>query len=345
MNILYLIGNGFDLNLNLKTSYKDFYNFILEKNNEKDLAIVAKFKNEIKNKPTNWSDLELELGKFTAEIDSIEDANNLHDYLIDKLSSYLKLIEDNWDIEDIEKKKLINYLLSPIENRLLPVENTEINKFKDYWIKYSPWVVNIITFNYTKSIEKILEEKISNLNLGTSNKNTPVVLRGIEHIHGYVDKRMILGVNDVSQLINNTLHSNTETTDRYIKSNCNSTYGLGHENKCLEMIQSANLILIYGMSFGDTDLKWWKSVGDRLTNEALVILYVFDKNANYNGNQGAQINAHKNRVKNMFLSKTNLPQEKLNDAKTRIYVALNTDMFKLNIIEKNEMIYVNSRSY
>ena len=95
MNILYLIGNGFDLNLNLKTSYKDFYNFILEKNNEKDLAIVAKFKNEIKNKPTNWSDLELELGKFTAEIDSIEDANNLHDYLIDKLSSYLKLIEDN----------------------------------------------------------------------------------------------------------------------------------------------------------------------------------------------------------------------------------------------------------
>lgn len=33
MNILYLIGNGFDLNLNLKTSYKDFYNFILEKNN------------------------------------------------------------------------------------------------------------------------------------------------------------------------------------------------------------------------------------------------------------------------------------------------------------------------
>ena len=100
MNILYLIGNGFDLNLNLKTSYKDFYNFILEKNNEKDLAIVAKFKNEIKNKPTNWSDLELELGKFTAEIDSIEDANNLHDYLIDKLSSYLKLIEDNWDIED-----------------------------------------------------------------------------------------------------------------------------------------------------------------------------------------------------------------------------------------------------
>ena len=27
MNILYLFGNGFDLNLGLKTSYTDFYNY------------------------------------------------------------------------------------------------------------------------------------------------------------------------------------------------------------------------------------------------------------------------------------------------------------------------------
>lgn len=345
MKILYLIGNGFDLNLNLKTSYKDFYNFILEKNNEKDLEIVAKFKNEINNEPTNWSDLEFELGKFTAKIDSIEDADNLHDYLIDQLSSYLKLIEDNWDIEDIEKKKLINYLLYPIENRLLPVENTEINKFKDYWNKYSSWNVNIITFNYTKSIEKILEDKISGINLGNSNKNIPVFLNGIEHIHGYVDKRMILGVNDLSQLKNKALHNNTETTDRYIKSDCNSTYGLGHENKCLEMVQSANLILIYGMSFGYTDMKWWEAVGDRLIQGTLVVLYVFDKDLNYNENQGVQKKAHKTRVIDKFLTMTKVPQDKLNDARTRIYVALNTDMFKMNIIEKNEMIYVKSRSY
>ena len=342
---MYLIGNGFDLNLNLKTSYKDFYNFILEKNNEKDLEIVAKFKNEINNEPTNWSDLEFELGKFTAKIDSIEDADNLHDYLIDQLSSYLKLIEDNWDIDDNEKKKLINYLLYPIENRLLPVENTEIDLFKDKWLNTSIWYLNIITFNYTKSIEKILDEKISNIHLGNSYKKIPFALNGIEHIHGYIDNRMILGVNDVSQLKNKTLHSNSETTDRYIKSNCNSTYGLGHENKCLTMVRSANLILIYGMSFGDTDLKWWEAVGDRLIQGALVVLYVFDKDANFNGNQGVKIKAFKNNVKNVFLSKTNLPEDKLNDARTRIYVALNTDMFKMNIIKKNAMLYINSRSY
>lgn len=27
MKILYIIGNGFDLNLQLKTSYKDFYDY------------------------------------------------------------------------------------------------------------------------------------------------------------------------------------------------------------------------------------------------------------------------------------------------------------------------------
>lgn len=235
--------------------------------------------------------------------------------------------------------------MSPIENRLQLVESTEIDLFKDKWLSASIWYLNIITFNYTKSIEKILDDKISNNHLGNYYKKIPLVLNSIEHIHGYVDNRMILGVNDVLQLTNKTLHGNTETTDRYIKSNCNSTYGLGHENKCLAMVQSANLIFIYGMSYGDTDLKWWEAVGDRLIKGALVVLYVFDKDANFNGNEGVKIKAYKNNIKNVFLSKTNLPQEKLNDAITRIYVALNTDMFKMNIIKKNEMIYVNSRSY
>ena len=43
MKIVYLIGNGFDLNLGLKTSYRDFYKkYIKQKSNSE---IVENFKN------------------------------------------------------------------------------------------------------------------------------------------------------------------------------------------------------------------------------------------------------------------------------------------------------------
>ena len=53
MNITFMIGNGFDLNLNLKTGYKDFYKYYIENTKE---DIISK---SIKNNYELWADLEL----------------------------------------------------------------------------------------------------------------------------------------------------------------------------------------------------------------------------------------------------------------------------------------------
>lgn len=49
MNITFLIGNGFDIQMGLKTSYTDFYdNVVASKLTENQIY------NSIKDKPTEW---------------------------------------------------------------------------------------------------------------------------------------------------------------------------------------------------------------------------------------------------------------------------------------------------
>ena len=65
MNIVYLIGNGFDLNLGLKTKYSDFIKEYIIPKTEDNLQI-AKFKGDIAQSEQNWSSAELEFGKYTS---------------------------------------------------------------------------------------------------------------------------------------------------------------------------------------------------------------------------------------------------------------------------------------
>ena len=66
MNILFLIGNGFDLNLGMKTNYNDFYKYYASKQSSSDL--IQKLKKEIDGNIENWSDLELALGKYPSAL-------------------------------------------------------------------------------------------------------------------------------------------------------------------------------------------------------------------------------------------------------------------------------------
>lgn len=330
MKTVYLIGNGFDLNLDLKTRYSNFYDW-LPQDSDSDAPTVSLFKKDVNKEPENWSDLELRLGQFVSDIEKAEQANLLHDFLIEKLSEYLSEIENSWTVDEKEKSKLVEDLLNPTANgRILQDEGVKISSYREKWKSTSPWITNIITFNYTKSLEKILDNKFLALPLGTT-IGLPVKLETIEHIHGFTKERMILGVNDTSQLRNESFHSVSETTDRYVKSDCIATYGIDVGSKCMERVNSADLICIYGMSYGDTDKKWWEAVGRRLANGAIVVLYEYDPKAEFNSNQGPQLKAHKESLKQKFLLKADVAQNEWDKLKKNIIVALNTDMFKLNI--------------
>ena len=63
MNVTFLIGNGFDLGIGLKTAYSDFYNVYCKSDSNDSLA-VKKFKSEIQGNYENWSDFEAAFGEY-----------------------------------------------------------------------------------------------------------------------------------------------------------------------------------------------------------------------------------------------------------------------------------------
>ena len=124
MEITFLLGNGFDIQCGLKTSYIDFYKYILEKkysidlNKEADEETVSKIDNMIyreiyksRDKIETWADLEFQLGVFTKRLQKrlselnqdVQKISNkfLNDFEILKedLSEYLKSIQIQDDVK------------------------------------------------------------------------------------------------------------------------------------------------------------------------------------------------------------------------------------------------------
>ena len=99
MNITFLVGNGFDINLGLKTQYKDFYPYYLEKNQKKDDLILNAIRNESYEL---WADLEAKLGDLLSEISEdqidqfLDDKERIEGFLLD----YLTLQNKRFRISD-----------------------------------------------------------------------------------------------------------------------------------------------------------------------------------------------------------------------------------------------------
>jgi len=337
MKIVYLIGNGFDLNLGMKTSYRDFYEYYIKLPTDYDADIVKRLKREIRDNVKNWSDFELSLGEFLDEKVASQDAITLHKHLIEYLQKYLEMEENKYIFDNVQKKLLGDYLSYPYLNaKLSPRELTRITGTMSEW-KDNLWDVKIITFNYTRSIEKLLDSDINQkIFIGWHHADCGIYLSAIEHVHGFTDERMILGVNDISQIKNSKLLIDTDVVDSYVKSNCNNNvYESDHDTMCQQWIKEANLICLFGLSFGDTDKRWWNAVGDVLQNGSIVIIFEHIAGNVPNGNQGLDKRNLKRHFKNKFLSKTNVGEDSKEGVKDNLYIAFSKDMFKFGKLKES----------
>ena len=259
MEILYLIGNGFDINLGLKTRYSDFYEYY--KTLQSKSPNVKKLKDNIGTNFKNWSDLEQAIGVYTENFNTVDEFIEVYEDIGDNLGDYLKEQENRFDYSKIDIKKLFEYLAFP-ERSLLKADKEKVEEFKNKWIS-EHWYVNIITFNYTNSLEQILKNNYTGLTFNVHH-NYKIILSGIEHIHGYYDNRMIMGVNDISQIKNQSFHNNQDILDALVKPNCNKVNKTTIDDLCNSQITRAKVICIFGSSIGDTDNYWWHSIGEQI---------------------------------------------------------------------------------
>ena len=90
MNVTYLLGNGFDINLGLHTQYNCFLDYYKKQDHDYNNRVISQFKEKNERKEV-WSDLEKNLGYFVSYFET-EDVNDIESFIFDiqdSLSKYL----------------------------------------------------------------------------------------------------------------------------------------------------------------------------------------------------------------------------------------------------------------
>lgn len=263
MNITFLIGNGFDINLGLKTRYADFYDYYQEHASED--SMILQLMREDNNKE-NWADLELALGEKLKGIseDSVDSFMDAHAELDSLLLDYLEEEQKKYSVEEL-KEEIIPELVRSLKEVPKELSTEEQRSYqatcdthKNEEIQY-----NFITFNYTDILDEIIKKaKAANPDLGThtatNGQNRKHNLGEVHHVHGSLMEGVVLGVNDESQINNDILRKNNLFKNIFLKGNINSQMGQRRTERAEEMIDSSMIICVFGMSMGITDKRWWE---------------------------------------------------------------------------------------
>ncbi len=326
MNTTYIIGNGFDVNLGLKTKYSDFYDYY--RNQPSPSKEVKQLKENIDRNKENWSDLELALGKYTTNFKDSNSAIETMEDLCDHLTEYLKLQsllipQSNEKI----KEEMLRCLANPYEF-FLPADQEQI---RSYYSNRLPahGKITILSLNYTPSIEHILDymdnQPISidsnDSWLGYGTEVHPVL-----HPHHTLDDIILVGLNDESQIANQALCNNEAFKENFIKPACNKMLSSGIENQCSDVINNSDLFVVFGSSLGATDKLWWQKIANRMVNSnSLLLLFIYDHKMK---RTCRRLGEQKRTVINNFVSHLEgYTDTQIEDIKRKTLVSFNSEIF------------------
>ena len=267
MKLVYVIGNGLDKRLGLATSYNEFYEYYLSQQTHSQL--VEDLKNHLsRERYTTWADLEEGLGFYTKQIPSVAALEEIVHDISSNLKNYLLKVEDSFNPEYQLSSRFLTELVQPW-GALLPGAAREVGRRVAGDANRE---IDIISLNYTFSIEKMVSRVHDRGNYPYELVRN-CYLRSIKHIHQSLgDDEVIIGVNDESQIINEELRSE-ECYQLLVKPYINQQLQHLIDEESFQLINNADVICIFGASLGNTDLVWWRAIGERVAHSNAIVLY------------------------------------------------------------------------
>ena len=321
MNILYIIGNGFDLAQGMKTQYANFYPYYLKCKSPN--KVVGLLKKEITENIGDWSDMEIALGKFTNKVDSEDEFIEMYFDLSDRLAEYLKQESENAKLS--KQSRMVDDLfepfryLEPLDQRLYL---NHCNKFLGNGNR-AVVEVNVVTLNYTDSIERLVgSQHLRNVSMESGSFS----LCNICHLHGVLDDTILVGVNDEQQIANNSFQQNQAIKDCLVKPEAIAAMRSDKSILCHGFIKKADIIILYGVSLGATDANLWKAVVDRLASNDHPLLVYFHHSLKVIPRNKKQLLGRKEaEVRELLYQRLGLPKNL--QSKDRILVGYNKEIF------------------
>ena len=334
MNITFFIGNGFDINLGYATKYSDFYPYYfdyMKKNHSDDLLYK-----EIKKDKENWSDLEMGLGDFHKNIYDGDDAAFIEckNRMDSVLSSYLQA----------EAKRNVVFTgdaAQEFQNRIVHIDQFLPESDALEYRRATESVADtihycFISFNYTHSLDEIIQYTRKNVKQFATHRGggsiyTDDIVDPI-HIHGRTSGEMILGVNDVTQMSKDENVSD-ELRLAMVKPEINDSLGNRNNAKVQKFIDESKYIVVYGMSLGLTDLKWWKSIFEWLKKDLSRKLVIFHRSKEGTVPSGGETAQRKYNERKKFFAKVGANQEEFEKHRRQVIVQINSPVFDFKKIQ------------
>lgn len=335
-NCVYIFGNGFDLRIGLPTSYGDFLDFYEgeECPNREVAGVKKKFISEVKDKQgenPQWKDLEIALGLFTEKVSTVEMYISFYRDFCRQLRNYLYGLEFLIDaFSDNEKNKFIEDLRSPGSYLHLNSQKANFNSL----VSNDNVNANIITFNYTHTIESLLDWK---------DVDKPLVfnsfkIEAIKHIHGKIlETDLLFGLNDMSQIANKEFCTDDRFMDLMIKPRRNDELGSQVDKECETIVLNADVFYIFGSSLGSTDQYWWNLIGSRFnsTNNTVIVYFEYLKEELEEDMFDTQYISMERPIRQRIMEIMGIiGSEK--DLRNRIYIACNREIYP-NPIKPNSL--------
>ena len=323
MNILYILGNGFDKAQGMATSYPEFYEYLV--NNVKNgSALLDKMKAKITEDTVLWSDMESGLGEFTIATNNAEEFDDFYFELSEHLQNYLKSEDEKFTpSEKLKNKFQVDF--TTISKYLGALDKSNIDSFLG---NPSTKDISVITLNYTNTLEKIL-----GLNEGVTTKSfsNSINLRKIIHLHGQLGDSIIIGVDHPAQIKNDAFRVNEDIKDIMIKIDSNESMKETRHMESERLIANANVIILFGVSLGDTDARWWNLIGQNLNRRKnLVIIQHLYKPGAIPPTQRQKIRRLEREQQEYLMHKMGIKKENWTDyIKDRLFFTVNEPIFKV----------------
>lgn len=345
MNITWIIGNGFDLNLGLETGYSTFRdNLYLSssfKSSKRD-RLVEKLEGANRyglDTVELWSDLEVLLGKVTAlygqdEFDffseTFEEMEQCFcDYVRSQELRFPEELPTECVDEFISSVTRFDKRMAWQDGQQFSISNIEgtVNH-------------NFVSLNYTQTLKRFIELAHNSngamLKHIVNGREYRDVLNNPFYAHGTFDdegnvKDIVFGVDSPNQIDNDAYAQNSLFVECWVKNSRNTDlFANNNELKLRELIGGADIICIYGCSMGETDARIWRLVGSRLINSERSKLVMFvHQLPDRHGTSHRQYQQMRESQRIAFQEVSGLKEDAMSKLKDRIFFVPSTDYFRM----------------
>ena len=278
--ITFMIGNGFDLACGLKSKYKDTYEGYIA--SESKSQTIAVFKETIESDIPTWADFEMQLAKYAKDLKSEDDLvlcqrdydEYLNDYLKEEQQRFwdhfgFLLNSDNAVLREMIRS-LTTFYHGLTQNDIQTII-TVLQSDAHLHLNSADTSYNFISFNYTNIFDRLLDaasdlKKNKNHDYGFYNT-------GVIHIHGIIGEDVTLGVDNETQLSNLPYSVSFRTKRAVIKPIAVQSFNRSRVTDAELIIRNSNVICVYGLSLGESDLTWRKALATWLKTDKHHLVY------------------------------------------------------------------------